>query len=106
MAETKKISQDDKVWGVLSYLWILSIVALAMKKDNDYVRFHANQGALLFVISLVGIIPMLGQLVGLIVLIVAIVCIIKAYSGEKWPIPIFAKQAKEFGGWVVKTLNL
>ncbi|MFA6526677.1 MAG: hypothetical protein WCT26_04690 [Candidatus Buchananbacteria bacterium] len=106
MAEEKKITQDDKIWGVLSYLWILSIVALAMKKDNDYVRFHANQGALLFVISLVGIIPVLGQLVGLIVFIVAIVCIIKAYSGEKWPIPIFAKQAEEFGGWVVKTLNL
>lgn len=106
MAETKKIPQDDRVWGVLSYLWVLSIVALAMKKNNDYVRFHANQGALLFVISLAGIIPGIGQLLGLVVFIVAIICIIKAYNGEKWPIPIFAKQAKEFGGWVVKTLKL
>jgi len=105
MSEDKKVTQDDKVWGLLSYLWVVSIVALAMKKNNDYVRFHANQGALLFVISLVGIIPMLGQLVGLIVFIVAIIGMIKAYNGEKWPIPVFAKQAKEFGGWVVKTLN-
>lgn len=105
MAEEKKVSQDDKIWGLLSYLWILSIVALAMKKNNDYVRFHANQGALLFVISLIGIIPGIGQLVGLIVFVIAIIAMIKAYSGEKWPIPVFAKQAKEFGGWIVKTLN-
>jgi len=105
MPEEKKITQDDKVWGLLSYLWIVSIVALAMKKNNDFVRFHANQGALLFVISLVGIIPGIGQIVWVIVTIAAIVGMIKAYQGEKWPLPVIAKPAKEFGGWVVKTLN-
>lgn len=105
MPEIKKITQDDKVWGLLSYLWILSIIALAMKKNNDYVRFHANQGALLFVISLIGIIPGIGQLVGLIVMILAIIGMVKAYHGEKWALPIVGKQAKEFGAWLVKTLN-
>lgn len=105
MAEAKKISQDDKIWGVLSYLWVISIVALAMKKNNEYVRFHANQGALLCVISLVGIIPMLGQIVSLIVFILAIVGMVKAYNGEKWELPIIGKSAKEFGDWIVKTLK-
>lgn len=105
MTEEKKISQDEKIWALLSYLWVLSIVVLAMKKDDSFIRFHANQGALLFAISLIGIIPGIGQIIGLIVAIFAIVGMIKAYGGEKWELPLVAKQAKEFGGWVVKTLN-
>jgi uncharacterized membrane protein len=106
MAETKKISQDDKIWGVLSYLWILSLVALAIKKDNDFVRFHANQGALLFVISFVGLIPVLGWFINIIICILAIIGLIKAYNGEKWELPLLGKPAKEFGNWLVKTLKI
>lgn len=105
MSEEKKTTQDEKIWGLLSYFWIFSIVVLAMKKDDGYIRFHANQGALLFAISLVVIIPGLGQLVMLAVCIVAIIGMVKAYSGEKWPLPLVAKPAKEFGAWVIKALK-
>jgi len=106
MPETKKISQDDKVWGVISYLWILSLVALAVKKDNGFVRFHANQGALLFVISFVGIIPLFGWLINVFVFIFAIVAMVKAYNGEKWELPLVAGAAKDFGDWLVKVLKI
>ena len=56
MTETKNITSDDKVWGAISYVWILSLVALASRKNNEYVRFHANQGFLLFLCSVVAII--------------------------------------------------
>jgi len=101
MPETKKISQDDKVWGVISYLWILSLVALAVKKDNGFVRFHANQGALLFVISFVGIIPLFGWLINVFVFIFAIVAMVKAYNGEKWELPLVAGAARiSATGWL------
>lgn len=106
MSDTKKITQDDKIWASLSYLWIISIVALALKKNNEYVRFHANQGFFLFLVSLVGFIPVLGQIVGLIAMIFAIVGIIKAYNGYKWPLPMFDSVAKEVGDWLVKTIKL
>lgn len=105
MPEEKSIAQDDKIWGLLSYLWVVSFIALAMKKNNAYVRFHASQGALLCVISLAGLIPVLGQIIAVIVMIFAIIGMIKAYNGEKWPLPVIGKQAKEFGDWLVKTLN-
>ena len=105
MPEAKRVSQDDKIWGLLSYLWVVSIIALAMKKDNEFVRFHASQGALLFVISFVGIIPMLGWFINIFVIIFAVIGMIKAYNGEKWELPVIGKQAKEFGNWIVKTLN-
>jgi uncharacterized membrane protein len=106
MSTTKKITQDDRVWGALSYLWILSIFVLAMKKDDEYIRFHANQGALLFVASLVGIIPVLGWFLSIIICILMVLGIAKAYNGEKWELPIGANVAKDFGGWLVEKLKL
>lgn len=101
-----RITKDDKIWAALSYVWIISIVALAARKNNGFVRFHASQGAFLFLISLASFIPLFGQLVGLIAFILAVVGIIKAYRGEKWPLPLVASAAQEVGDWLVKTLKL
>ena len=100
------ITQEQKNWAVLSYLWIFSLVALAVRKNDSYVRFHANQGALLFVISFIGLIPVLGWFVSLIVVVLAVIGIIKAYEGEKWELPFLAGPAKEFGAWLEKTFKL
>ncbi|MFA6322825.1 MAG: hypothetical protein WCX71_05160 [Candidatus Buchananbacteria bacterium] len=102
-----KISSDDKFWGAISYLWILSIIVLATKKDNEFVRFHANQGALLFVASLVLMfIPMLGWLLNLLIGVTALIALIKALQGEKWELPVGSDVAKNFGDWVIKTLKI
>jgi len=106
MSEEKKLSQDDQLWGALSYLWVFSIVALALKKNNDFIRFHANQGALLFILSFIGLIPVFGWIINLIILILAIIGIIKALAGKKWELPALGEAAKNFGNWVIKTLNI
>jgi len=105
--DSTNVSSDDKLWGALSYLWILSIIVLATKKDNEFVRFHAAQGSSIFVASFILMfIPMLGWLINLILAIIAIVAIIKALQGEKWPLPVGADVAKNFGDWIIKTLKL
>jgi len=98
---------EKKVWAAVGYLWILSLVALAARKDNEYVKFHASQGTLLFVISLPCIfIPVFGWLVNVLIGIASIVGIIKALQGEKWEMPVIGPWAKGFGKWVIKTLKL
>lgn len=107
MAEAKKVSQEDKIWGVVGYLWILSFVALAARKNNDFVRFHASQGALLFVISVVLMfVPMLGWLLNVLVLIAAVIGLFKAAQGEKWQVPVIGNLAKNFGDWIIVKLKL
>jgi uncharacterized membrane protein len=106
MPEKKSVSQDEKIWGALSYFWIFSIIALALKKNNSFIKFHANQGVLLFLLSFVVIIPMLGWLVLLLICILAIIALIKAYNGEKWELPILSGVAQELGDWLIKTLKL
>ncbi len=112
------LSNDQKAWGVLSYLWIVSIVALVMKKNDDFIRFHANQGLLLFVCSVVVMLVQrlagwpgyflynLLNLLNLVILIVAVIGIVKAWQGEKWEIPVIGQYAKGLGDWIVKTFKL
>ncbi len=109
MSEEKQSNSntEEKVWAAASYLWILSLVVLAARKNNEAIRFHANQGALLFVCSLVfWFIPVLGWMLNLIIGVMAIVGIIKALQGEKWPLPVGADIAVKFGDWIIKTVKL
>lgn len=109
MPETKSQlnPQEKKIWAAVGYLWILSLVALAARKDNEFVRFHASQGALLFLLSIVFMfIPVVGWLANVLVGIAAIVGIVKALQGEKWELPVIGSWAKSLGEWVIKTLKL
>jgi uncharacterized membrane protein len=86
---SKKVSNKNGL-AALSYIWILCLVPLLGSKD-EFVKFHAKQGFILFIIELalilVGWIPVIGWLASLIVAIVAIIGLIKALNGEKWEIP-------------------
>ena len=101
------LSNEQKIWGAISYLWILSLVALASRKDDSFVRFHASQGVLLLVIWAISLltgplIPIIGIIIG----VTSIIGLIKAYQGEKWEIPVIGQYAKGLGDWIIKTIKL
>jgi len=90
---------DNKLMAALSYLWILSVVMLVIKKDDEFVKFHAKQGLVIFIFSLIGIIPFfwwLAWLIWIITVIAVIIGFIKAYGGEKYKMPIFGDIANKF----------
>ena len=41
--------RDGKIFALLSYLSILCIIPLLLKKDNKFCLFHAKQGLVLFI---------------------------------------------------------
>jgi uncharacterized membrane protein len=93
----KKVGNKN-VLAALSYLWALCLIPLLGSKD-EFVKFHARQGFVLFVIEVVLAIlmwiPVIGWLLGLIVGIVAIIGFIKALNGEKWEIPYIYNLSKK-----------
>lgn len=98
------ISQDDKVYAALSYMWILCLVPLLMKRDREYVHWHARQGFVLFVgeviMFFVGMIPFLGWLINffgsIAALILSVLGIVAALGGRKWEMPIITDYVKKF----------
>ena len=96
--------QDERVIAALSYIWVLVLIPLLTKKDNEYCQFHAKQGLLLFigsfVVMVLGMIPILGWLIilplgWLAILILSILGIINALQGKKWEMPYLGKYAEK-----------
>ena len=89
---------DDNLMAALSYVGFIAVVILFVKKDSDFVQFHAKQGLVLFVgevgLWVLGTVTwylgFIWSLVGLVFLIVSIIGIIKAWSGERYRIPVVA----------------
>ncbi len=89
------------VSGLLCYLlgFITGIIFYLIEKENKFVRFHALQstvtfGALFIVGWIVPFIPFLSVVLMPIIviaeLILWIVLMVKAYQGEKFPLPVVA----------------
>lgn len=90
-------------YAVLSYLWVLCLIPVFMKKDDGFVRFHARQGVMLFIVEIgIGVISIIPGLGGFIYLLGMIVCglvslvgIVQVLMGNKWEIPLISKWAEK-----------
>ena len=106
MAQSK-VTQDQKFWAAASYVWALSIIVLAVKKDDAYVRFNASQGFLLFLLFIIlTFIPIIGWLLNIFVVVAMVLGVLKSLNGEKWELPLLADAAEKLGNWVIKKFKI
>ena len=95
--------EANKILAAISYLGLLCLIPLFLKKSSPYVQFHAKQGLVLLIaeviISFVNIIPFFGTIVwglaGLVLFVVSILAFIKTWKGVSWEIPIVSEYAKK-----------
>jgi uncharacterized membrane protein len=95
--------RSGNLYAVLSYIWVLCLIPLLLKKDDEFAFFHAKQGLVLFIaevaFSMISIIPILGWVVGplgmLICGILALIGIIQVLMGNKWKMPVIGDWAEK-----------
>jgi uncharacterized membrane protein len=98
--------EDNRLFAAMAYLWILVLVPLLVKKDEEFVKFHTKQGlvflaltvALILVSWVVGWIPLLGFLVALVCLFVIVVDLyaaLQALQGKRWKVPLLGEWAEK-----------
>ncbi|MEZ0395327.1 MAG: hypothetical protein ABWK53_02665 [Anaerolineales bacterium] len=95
-----EITQDDKLWALLAYLFpIIAIIILLMedKKNRPFLKFHAVQSLAVTVVLTILATVTLGC--GSILFLVMIYWGIKAYQGEYVTIPVVTDFIKK-QGWV------
>lgn len=94
--------------AALSYVLglISGILMLALRRNDSYVHFHAVQSVGLSVVWMAGwlfltIVPVLGWILlpfwGLIMFVFWLVCIVKAFQGEKFEIPLVGASIQRMG---------
>ena len=101
--ESPDITSDDKLWGFLSYFFIIAIIVLLMedKKKRPFIKFHAVQGIALsivlfvlsFLLSLTGIGACIAPFLWLVMLWPAI----GAFQGKYTNIPFVSDFIKKQG---------
>ncbi len=107
---------DANIAALLSYVltWLTGLIFFLVEKENRFVRFHAMQailfGAGITVIGIVlsivlGILGFISHILGLVglliwpvymlaILIGWIICMVKAYQGQMFKLPIIGDMAE------------
>jgi uncharacterized membrane protein len=96
--------EDNKVIAALSYIWILFIIPLFVKKDSKFCVEHGKQGLVLFIVELVllvlSIVPIIGWIIeyigGIVLFVVSLIAFIYAIQGKFWKIPGVYDLGKNF----------
>lgn len=95
--------EKNRVFAILAYLWILFLVGLLAAPNSKFAKFHANQGLVLFLASLVasvgclviGFIPFVNMVLVLVMpllwigwLVLVVLGIVNAAGGQCKPLPV------------------
>ena len=108
MTEEKKYTfgLDKNLACALTYVagWVSGLVFFLSEKEDKEIRFHAMQSIIFFgslnIISLfLGRIPLVGwslmPVLGLLCFVGWLVCLIKAYQGEHFKLPVVGDIAEK-----------
>jgi len=102
----EEVTDDDKLWALLSWLfWPIAVIVLLLedKKQRPFIKYHAVQalavGVIGYVISGVLSVIGIGCVLWLVVLIYQIYLAVKSYQGEWVEIPVITDFCKN-QGWI------
>jgi len=96
-------TSGENVYAILSYLWVLCLIPILLKKEDPFIRFHARQGLMLFIVEVgivvVGIVPIFGPVIytlGCFICgVLSLIGIVQVLLGKKWKMPVIGEWAKK-----------
>ncbi|MFH1841452.1 MAG: hypothetical protein ABH800_01700 [Candidatus Nealsonbacteria bacterium] len=100
--EEKPKKEQANILAIISYIGILCLVPILTKEKNEFIKFHAKQGLVLFICEtatwiIIMIAPFLWFLINIFWifwLILSIVGIINVINNRKKEIPLIGKFAR------------
>lgn len=105
MATVKKVTGSKSyALALMSYLGILCLVPLIVNKEDELVHFHARQGLVLWIWSVLALIflqlPGIGKILFstsvMAILVCSLVGIVAVLLGKAWKIPLVHSVSKVF----------
>ncbi len=78
----------NKDVAAFSYVWIMSVVVFAMRRDSKFAQYHSRQGMILFIVSILAwIIPFIGGILVFIPVAGMLMGFINASQGKFADVP-------------------
>jgi uncharacterized membrane protein len=109
--ETAQAGLTDNSAAALAYITIIpAIIFLVVAPYNQkpFVRFHAWQSIFLCIAAvaiqiMLGLIPIIGWIiavpVSLAILVIWVICLVKAFGGQRFELPLIGKFASQQAGF-------
>lgn len=91
----EKVFASTIFWGILSYLGVLCLIPLLLKRKSRFAKFHAKQGLIMFVLSWFIKVPVIGWILGIYLGVVWIIVIVQVFRKKYWEIPLIGALAKK-----------
>lgn len=79
---------DAKTTSIVAYLTWIGLIVAFCAGDREGAKFHLNQALVIFLFSLISLIPCIGWLWGIFMLVCWIMGLIAAINQEEKPIPL------------------
>lgn len=92
---------ENMLFAALSYVGVLVLIPLLLRRDDPYVSFHAKQGLVMLIGFAIALLaarwaPVVGNVLFLILLLVDVVALVQALLGRWWKIPLLGQVADMF----------
>ena len=79
---------DKKTTSIVAYITWIGLIIAFCAGDKEAAKFHLNQALVIFLFSLLSIIPCIGWIWGIFMLVCWIMGLIAAINQEEKPVPL------------------
>lgn len=79
---------DKRTTDIVAYITWIGLILAIILGDKENSKFHTNQALVIFLFSLLGLIPCLGQIWLIFVVVFWFIGFIAAINGEEKEVPI------------------
>lgn len=79
---------DTRTTGIVAYITWIGLLIAFCTGDKEGAKFHLNQALVIFLFSLLSVIPCIGWLWGIFMLVCWIMGLIAAINEEEKPVPL------------------
>lgn len=84
--------------GLACIMWIIGLIFFLIEKDSKFVKFYGFQSMVLGLSALLCAIPFLGWVYSLFVVVMWVICLINAFQGKIFKVPIIGNIAAKQSG--------
>lgn len=82
---------DKKVTGIVAYLSWIGLLIAFFAGDKEGAKFHINQALVIFLFSLLSIVPFIGWIWSIFMVVCWFIGFIAAIKGEENEVPLIGK---------------
>lgn len=79
---------DTKTTSIVAYITWIGLIIAFCAGDKEGARFHLNQALVIFLFTLLGAIPCIGQIWAIFMVVCWIMGLIAAINQEEKPVPL------------------